>query len=123
MNLEKNKKQILLNDLYELYKNCKECPLGSLGRTNVVFGEGDPNAKLLFVGEAPGQQEDIQNRPFIGRSGKLFTKSLEAAGSSREKVYITNIVKCRPPHNRNPLPQEAATCINLLLLRQITIIQ
>lgn len=99
------------------------CPLGSLGRTNVVFGEGNPDARLLFIGEAPGRDEDLEGKPFVGRSGRLLTKTLEAYGIDRSEVYITNIVKCRPPNNRKPLPLEAKTCKNLLLFNQIKIIK
>jgi len=99
------------------------CPLGSLGRTNVVFGEGDPDASLLLVGEGPGRNEDEQARPFIGKSGQLLTRALDLLGIKRESVYITSIVKCRPPNNRAPLPNEYSVCINLLLEKQIKIIQ
>jgi len=115
-------KQDLLNRLYEPYKQCTQCPLGTLGRTNVVFGEGDPDAKIIFIGEGPGQEEDRQNRPFVGRSGKLLTQTLSTLGLSRKDVYITNVVKCRPPSNRNPLPQESTTCKNILLFNQIKVI-
>lgn len=119
----KQQKQKLLNDLFFSYSSCLACPLGSLGRKNIVFGEGNPDAQLLFIGEAPGQDEDIQKKPFIGRSGKLLTKVLETLGIIRSDVYITNIVKCRPPQNRKPFPLEASTCKQLLLNRQIEIIQ
>lgn len=100
-----------------------ECPLSTLGRTNVVFGYGNPDTQLLFIGEAPGRDEDLQGQPFVGRSGRLLTKVLESYNIVREQVYITNIVKCRPPNNRKPLPLEAKTCKNLLLFNQIKIIQ
>ena len=116
-------KQFLLNQLYEPYKKCFACPLGNLGRTNVVFGEGDPDAQLMFIGEGPGQQEDAQGRPFVGRSGQLLNRTLEDLGIKREEVFITNIVKCRPPGNRKPLPIESQTCKNLLLFNQIKIIR
>ncbi|MFC1841905.1 uracil-DNA glycosylase [Candidatus Dependentiae bacterium] len=119
----KKYKQELLNDLYEPYKNCTMCPLGILGRQNVVFGEGNPDATLMFVGEGPGQKEDQLCRPFVGRSGQLLTKVLEAVGLSREDVFITNVVKCRPPNNRKPLPNESEICTNLLLFKQIKIIR
>ena len=115
-------KQDLLNRLYEPYKKCTQCPLGTLGRTYVVFGEGNSDARLMLVGEGPGQEEDRQNRPFIGRSGKLLTQALSNLGIKREDIYITNVVKCRPPNNRNPLPLESTTCKNLLLFNQIKII-
>jgi len=116
-------KQALLEELYEPYRNCKQCPLGLLGRRNVVFGEGNPNAKLMFVGEGPGQKEDELCRPFVGRSGQLLTKSLEALNIKREAVFITNVVKCRPPNNRKPLPNESDICTNLFLHKQIKIIR
>lgn len=116
-------KQKLLDHLYAPYKKCMECPLGSLGRTNVVFGSGNPDAQLLFIGEAPGRDEDLEGKPFVGRSGRLLTKTLEAYGIARSDVYITNIVKCRPPKNRKPLPLEAKTCKNLFLFNQIKIIK
>lgn len=119
----KTYKQHLLDKLYAPYTKCKECPLGSLGRTNVVFGEGNPDAKLMFIGEGPGQDEDIQGRPFVGRSGKLLTKILELSGIDRQDVFISNVVKCRPPNNRKPLENEIVTCTDLLLFNQIKIIR
>jgi uracil-DNA glycosylase len=116
-------KQHLLDKLYAPYANCKECPLGSLGRTTVVFGEGNPDAKLMFIGEGPGHDEDIQGRPFVGRSGKLLTKILELSGIDRSDVFISNVVKCRPPNNRKPFENEITTCTNLLLFNQIKIIR
>ena len=116
-------KQALLQELYEPYRNCQACPLGKLGRKNIVFGEGNPNAKLMFIGEGPGQKEDELCRPFVGRSGQLLTKIMEAVGIQRSQVFITNIVKCRPPNNRNPLPNESETCTKLLLFKQIKIIR
>src|SRR5579872_2582777 len=119
----KSYKQQLLDQLYAPYRNCTMCPLGTLGRTNVVFGEGNPDADLLFIGEGPGAAEDAQGRPFVGRSGKLLTKTLEGLGIKREDVFITNIVKCRPPENRAPTPVEAGICTNLFLYNQIKIIR
>jgi DNA polymerase len=119
----KKTNQQLLDQLYAPYKKCMECPLGSLGRSTVVFGEGNPNAQLLLIGEAPGRDEDEQGRPFVGRSGRLLSKTLEAYEIARQDIYITNIVKCRPPNNRKPLPAEATTCKNLLLFNQIKIIK
>ena len=116
-------KQQQLDALYAPYKKCTECPLGNLGRINVVFGSGNPDAYLMFIGEAPGKEEDIQNNPFVGRSGQLLNRALNVANINREDVFITNIVKCRPPKNRRPTPQESTTCKNLLLLNQIKIIQ
>ena len=89
---------------------CTLCPLAA-GRTQVVFGEGDPHAGLMVVGEGPGREEDLQGRPFVGRSGQLLDKLLaEEAGLGRPDVYIANVVKCRPPNNRDPLPDEIASC-------------
>ncbi len=119
----KQYKQSLLDELYAPYKQCVACPLGSLGRKNVVFGEGNPDANLLFIGEGPGQQEDEQALPFVGRSGKLLNRVLELIGITRSDVFITNIVKCRPPNNRKPLPTESNTCKKLLLFKQIKIIR
>ena len=89
-----------------------DCSLCSLGKTrrNLVFGVGNPHAKLVFVGEAPGADEDEQGLPFVGRAGQLLTKIIEAMGLSRKEVYICNILKCRPPQNRNPLPHEIEAC-------------
>lgn len=90
--------------------SCTACPLAG-GRTNVVFGEGDPHADLMVVGEGPGRDEDLQGRPFVGRSGQLLDRLLaEEAGFAREQVYIANVVKCRPPGNRDPEPEEIASC-------------
>ena len=88
---------------------CAECGL-SRTRLNVVFGAGNPHARLMFIGEAPGQEEDIQALPFVGRAGGLLTKIIEAMGMKREDVYIANILKCRPPNNRAPLPAEILAC-------------
>jgi uracil-DNA glycosylase family 4 len=116
-------KQHLLEQLYAPYKKCLQCPLGAQGRTKVVFGEGNPDARLMFIGEAPGQEEDAQGRPFVGRSGRLLNTIFEAIGISRPDVFITNIVKCRPPNNRKPTLQESITCKSLLLINQIKIIR
>lgn len=90
-------------------KGCRKCRL-SEGRTNTVFGVGDVDAKLMFIGEGPGENEDLQGEPFVGRAGELLNKMILAMGLSREKVYIANIVKCRPPNNRAPMPDETSTC-------------
>lgn len=119
----KKYKQALLAQLYEPYKNCTACPLGTLGRKHVIFGEGNPDAQLMFIGEGPGQQEDLQGRPFVGRSGQLLNKILELVEIKREDTFITNIVKCRPPRNRAPSPLESKTCKDLLLTNQIKIIR
>ena len=89
---------------------CTRCKLHTLGRRQVVFGVGHPQARLMFVGEAPGEDEDKQGEPFVGRAGQLLTKIIEAIGMTREQVYIANVIKCRPPGNRNPEPDEVGTC-------------
>ena len=101
--------------------DCRRCKLCD-GRTNIVFGVGAPNAVLMFVGEAPGEDEDRQGLPFVGRAGQLLTRMIAAMGRSRETVYIANIVKCRPPNNRNPQPDEIAAC-RPFLYRQIEAIR
>lgn len=94
--------------------NCKECGLCET-RTNVVFGVGNRHSKVLFIGEGPGQNEDLQGEPFVGRGGQLLDKMLEAVDLSRKKnIYIANIVKCRPPQNRDPFPEEQEACLNWL---------
>jgi DNA polymerase len=98
--------------------DCSRCKLHTLGRRQVVFGVGNPEADLMFVGEAPGADEDIQGEPFVGRAGQLLTKIIEAIGLRREDVYIANVIKCRPPNNRNPEPDEVAQC-EPFLFRQI----
>lgn len=102
-------------------RSCTKCPLHQ-SRTQTVFGEGDPDAAIMFVGEGPGQNEDEQGRPFVGRAGELLNKMIEAMGYRREDVYITNIVKSRPPNNRAPTPAEVAACWPYLR-RQIEIIR
>ena len=101
---------------------CTRCALARLGRKTIVFGEGNPNAELMFVGEGPGADEDEQGRPFVGRAGQLLNKMIEAMGLKREQVYIANVVKCRPPGNRTPEREEIETC-SPFLLRQIAVIQ
>lgn len=114
-----------LKELEDLRDNeigdCTRCPLHK-GRTHIVFGVGDPKAVLMFVGEGPGADEDRQGEPFVGKAGQLLTRMIEAMGLKRSGVYIANIVKCRPPDNRNPEPVEIATCIPFLK-RQIEMIQ
>ncbi len=103
-----------LDDVAAEASGCTRCALAG-GRTTVVFGEGDPHARLLVVGEAPGHDEDLQGRPFVGRSGQLLDRLLvEEAGLHRREVYIANVVKCRPPGNRDPFPAEIAACRPLL---------
>jgi DNA polymerase len=102
--------------------DCTRCKLHTLGRTQVVFGVGNPEADLMFVGEAPGADEDEQGIPFVGRAGQLLTKIIEAISLTRDDVYIANIIKCRPPQNRNPEPDEVATC-EPFLFRQVDVIK
>jgi DNA polymerase len=102
----------------DIGEDCSRCKLHALGRRQIVFGVGNPDADLMFVGEAPGGDEDIQGIPFVGRAGQLLTKIIEAIGLSRDAVYIANVIKCRPPGNRNPEPDEVETC-QPFLFRQI----
>ena len=106
----------------EIGPDCSRCKLHTLGRRQVVFGVGNPNADLMFVGEAPGADEDIQGEPFVGRAGQLLTKIIEAIGMTRADVYIANVIKCRPPQNRNPEPDEVEQC-EPFLFRQIETIK
>jgi len=102
--------------------DCTRCKLHAQGRTQIVFGVGNEHADLMFVGEAPGADEDAQGVPFVGRAGQLLTKMIEAMGLSRDEVYIANVLKCRPPGNRNPEPDEIATC-EPFLFRQLASIE
>lgn len=102
--------------------NCTRCKLCTLGRSQIVFGVGHPKARLMFVGEAPGEEEDKRGEPFVGRAGQLLTKIIEAIGLTRDQVYIANVIKCRPPGNRNPEPDEVAQC-EPFLFRQIDAIR
>lgn len=99
-----------LLELKEQCEQCKKCPLGEI-RTNVVFGSGNEKASVMLIGEAPGQSEDREGMPFIGRAGKLLDSMLLALGTRREDIYIANILKCRPPKNRDPLPAEEDMCL------------
>ena len=101
--------------------SCRGCELYKT-RKNVVFGAGSPKARLMFVGEAPGMEEDLQGIPFVGRAGRLLTKIIESIGLTRKDVYIGNVLKCRPPNNRNPLPTEILTCEEYLI-KQIKLIK
>lgn len=103
----------ILESIREALGECTRCRLCE-GRKNIVFGVGNPNAELMFIGEGPGRDEDLQGEPFVGRAGQLLTKIIEAMGMKRSDVYIANCVKCRPPENRTPLPDEIATCIPFL---------
>lgn len=111
-----------LQEIREDIGDCTRCKLHTLGRRQIVFGVGNPDAELMFVGEAPGADEDIQGVPFVGRAGQLLTKMIEAMGFRRDDVYIANVVKCRPPENRNPEPDEIARC-EPFLFRQIETIK
>ena len=102
-----------LSRLEAAIEGCTRCKL-SRGRTTIVFGSGNPRARLVFIGEGPGEEEDRQGKPFVGRAGQLLTKMLESVEISRDDVYICNIVKCRPPGNRNPEPDEIAACAPFL---------
>ncbi|NOZ64081.1 MAG: uracil-DNA glycosylase [Caldiserica bacterium] len=110
-----------LQKLKEEVENCTRCEL-HLSRTQAVFGMGNPETKILFVGEAPGYYEDLQGLPFVGQAGKLLDRLLKEIGFSRQDIYIANVLKCRPPKNRDPLPQEIEIC-KPYLLKQIEIIQ
>ncbi len=112
-----------LENLYKKFSNCLQCPLGNLGRKNIVFGTGNPESLIMLIGEGPGEKEDLSGKPFVGRSGQLLTKLLHIAGIDRSKIFISNIVKCRPPKNRKPTPIEIVTCTNLILFEQIKIIK
>jgi DNA polymerase len=102
--------------------DCTRCKLHRMGRRQIVYGVGNPNAALMFVGEAPGHDEDVQGIPFVGRAGQLLTKIIEAIDLSRDDVYIANVIKCRPPENRNPEPDEVASC-EPFLFRQVQAIR
>jgi len=105
---------VTLHFLRKQVSECRKCPLAAT-RTNAVFGEGSERAQLLFVGEAPGEEEDLQGRPFVGKAGKFLDQMIERIGLRREEVFICNVLKCRPPNNRDPEPMEAEACKNYLL--------
>lgn len=119
--LEDYQKAADLTELYDSIHNCQNCSLGKT-RNKFVFGAGNPKADVMLIGEAPGAEEDKQGIPFVGRAGKLLTDILRAINFEREEVYIANIVKCRPPQNRNPLPAEVESCIPYLY-KQIELIK
>jgi len=118
--LHEQKKRRLTRVLEEL-GDCKRCKLHRK-RRNIVFGEGNPDARLVFVGEAPGADEDIQGKPFVGKAGQLLTRIIQAINLKRSDVYIANIIKCRPPSNRDPEDDEIQTCF-AFLKKQLEIIQ
>lgn len=113
---------ITLSELADSLRNCQRCQLAKLGRTQVVFGVGNPHASVMFVGEAPGFHEDQKGEPFVGAAGQLLNELLQSVGLSRADIYIANVIKCRPPNNRDPEPQEVETC-KPFLLQQIAIIK
>lgn len=114
-------KQKLLDALYKDHETSEKLHIKD-GSKKIIFGEGNPNSNIMFIGEAPGAQEDLEGRPFVGRSGRLLNKLLDLANVKREDVFITNIVKCRPPNNRKPFPNEMKNSRDLLL-KQIDIIK
>jgi DNA polymerase len=120
LSTEQKKKLLAAMDVDEV-RGCVKCRLCE-GRTQTVFGEGSVDAEVMFIGEGPGRTEDETGRPFVGRAGELLTKMIGAMGLSREEVYIANVVKCRPPDNRTPAPDEVATCTPYLE-RQLEIIR
>ena len=111
-----------LQELAKSLHNCQLCKLAKLGRRQVVFGVGNPHVSVMFVGEAPGFYEDQQGEPFVGAAGKLLNDLLQSAGLSRSDIYIANVIKCRPPNNRDPEPDEVETC-KPFLLQQIAMIR
>jgi uracil-DNA glycosylase len=113
---------IALKVIREDLGDCTRCRLHKQGRKQIVFGVGNPKTELMFIGEAPGADEDQQGEPFVGRAGQLLNNMIKAMGISREQVYIANIIKCRPPNNRTPERDECETC-SLFLMRQIAAIQ
>jgi len=120
---ESTSRQEILDEIKCKFKNCNKCPLSEQGRTQVVFGVGNPFTKIMFVGEGPGRDEDVQGKPFVGRAGQLLTKIIEAMKLTRDEIYISNVVKCRPPENRTPLPNESDICKKLILFKEIEIIK
>ncbi|CAM2067130.1 Type-4 uracil-DNA glycosylase [Sulfidibacter corallicola] len=103
-----------LRNLYQTFHACQACALGTT-RNRFVFGEGDPEASLMFIGEGPGRDEDMAGRPFVGAAGQLLNRIIEAMGFRRDQVFIANVVKCRPPQNRKPLPDETSACTPILV--------
>src|SRR4029078_10167748 len=104
-----------LHELAKSLHNCQKCKLAKLGRTQVVFGVGNPHASIMFVGEAPGFNEDQKGEPFVGAAGKLLNDLLASANLSRDQIYIANGIKCRPPHNQHPEPNALETWTDVLL--------
>lgn len=120
-NLSEEEQQVEWEKLIKRIMGCTFCPLYK-GRTQAVPGEGNRKAELMFVGEAPGRDEDIQGRPFVGRAGQLLTRIIQAMGFEREEVYIANVIKCRPPENRTPKPDEVKAC-SPYLVKQIELVK
>lgn len=118
--LEKKNPKRLLEALYRSMRNCRKCPLFKK-RTHLVFGEGNPEAKLMLIGEAPGKNEDLKGKPFVGAAGSVLTEALQRFNIPVSQIYIANVLKCRPPGNRDPSPEEIETCFPYLK-RQIEII-
>lgn len=118
----KEEKVLLLEKLYEKNRNCCKCDLCK-SRTQIVFYDGDPNSLVMFVGEAPGEEEDKRGKPFVGRAGQYLNKILEEIGLPRKSIYITNVCKCRPPGNRKPRPKEMQACLNVFLRKELEIVQ
>lgn len=119
--LKKDSSKNSLEEFHQQIKNCQRCHLHK-SRTNFVFGVGSSQAEVMFIGEAPGRDEDLQGEPFVGRAGQLLNKILAAINFKREEVYIGNILKCRPPENRDPLPEEIELC-EPYLIEQIMLIK
>jgi DNA polymerase len=117
----KREVRLSLDAIRQELGECTRCRLHE-GRNHLVFGAGNPHAALVFVGEGPGREEDLQGKPFVGRAGELLTRIIEAIELTREEVYIANIVKCRPPNNRDPKPDEIKTCLPFLL-KQLEVIK
>lgn len=111
-----------LQDLAKSLHNCQRCKLAKLGRSQVVFGVGNPHASIMFVGEAPGANEDLKGEPFVGAAGRILNDLLQSANLSRDDIYIANVIKCRPPENRDPELDEVETC-KPFLLQQIQLIR
>lgn len=120
MEEDKKKDSLSLDEIRKRLGDCKRCRLHQ-SRRSIVFGEGNENAKLMIIGEAPGFDEDVQGRPFVGKAGQLLTRILQSINLQREEVYITNVVKCRPPQNRNPKPDEINSCNPFLMMQIKTI--
>ena len=102
-------REVTLEEIRDVLGNCQLCPLGQT-RTNLVFGVGNPHARVMFIGEGPGKNEDLQGEPFVGAAGQKLNGLLGLAGLTRDQIYIANVIKCRPPSNRNPRPEEIEAC-------------